>query len=137
MSRLSREQIAMLVPVKTEPIAIPIEVWNPALDEETEGMFGRRWDDLEKFSSLASRVYHLLNWTTLLGNYPETGDIPLLVSIATSTGSELLRAYALDGLKQHLRDVSGESPYRDVAKQTIAPFERKPHNEGSKANIQI
>jgi hypothetical protein len=99
------DQIRNEQPAKLQPNS-PAE-YDPALDDELAGMFGRKWGEEEQFTPQAKKLYHALNWTCLLGNFPEFDDIPLFLSLAKNTASNLLRQKACSCLRSYLTDCSG------------------------------
>jgi hypothetical protein len=119
---------------KSTPTAIE---YNPADDAELAGMFGRRHDELETFTPRVKNLYHVLNWSTLLGNYPDFADIRLLLTVAKNTRDDKIRSKAISCLKMHLVDCSGDTSLKPEVLETIVSlgyepyYRRKPTQNGS------
>src|SRR5665213_2889995 len=69
--------------------------YNVALyDEPLEGMFGRRWDDLEVFPPRAKEIWSALFRCTIGGTFA-LEEVSMLLAVAENTRSESLRTRAI------------------------------------------
>ncbi|WP_433965141.1 hypothetical protein [Tunturiibacter gelidiferens] len=94
-------------------------VYDPAYDKHVEGMFRRKWDEEETFKPHAKQIWSAL-FQPVIGNSPAFGDVPMLMSIAERTKSDVLRGKALACLKLHLMDCSGvDGSLKDRVQETL------------------
>jgi hypothetical protein len=88
---------------KTAPFAYDPDIYDAPL----EGMFGRRWhDDLEVFPPRAKELWSAL-FAPTIGRTPCFEELPMLKAIAAKSRVPSLRNRAEGGLRDYLRDCSG------------------------------
>jgi hypothetical protein len=108
MSTLNPNQIALAI---KKPVVLKRAkeefVYDPSTyDKAIEGMFRRKWLDEETFLPRAKEIWSAL-FQPCIGNSPAFEDIPMLMSVAERTKSDVLRTKAIAALKLHLVDCSG------------------------------
>lgn len=120
-STLSPEQINIALrrqpaSTKKQPENFPYDY--ARYDDALEGMFGRRWDDLEVFPPRAKEIWSALFRCTIGGTFT-LEEVSMLLAVAQNTRSESLRTRAIGGLRDYVVDCTGTNPALKPAAQKL------------------